>query len=630
MSERVPGGTAWSAAGSPIAGYRLARQIGRGPVGVVFQALDEQRGQIVALKVIGPPLAADPAFASRLVGQAQAAAAVGEPHILPVFQAGQADQALFIAMPYLPGSDARSTVRREGALPAGRAVPIVAQIASALDAAHAAGLVHGDLKPANILIQALAGQPERAYLSDFGQGRAPAPGPALAGTRQVSEALDCIAPEQIDGEQADGRADQYSLACVAFELLTGAPPFRRDELAAPPPGPQLPPSAASLLPGLPPAVDSVLSTALAVAPADRYASCGAFADALGGAFLPQPSQQAQAEATEATPAARSEPAGPGPDRPPQALPPQASPAVRASEAWLVPHPRSRRRTLQVVLVVVACVVVLAAAGLVTGLFVARGGGVGPPKPTALHIAATSGTKPADGYVWTVYKSVKHSGARIYGSLTNAANAETARLYGQPFPFSRPASPVGSAVTLHPAGQAKMASYSFRVTPAMATRYHVEIFPDRSAKSPLASSAVTTVYVDGGWRLLRKRVRCGRPVCQETVVGEVLLPPTALSTEMAKPVRLYFGLSLTTSGNAPQPATLRLGGGDAQVTVKPVSPGAYEETVTFTFSVGKKGGFNWLWKGCVQDTEAKDGMGLPGPHPCGDQTIPARPGYLGLN
>lgn len=178
MSERVPGGTAWPTAGSPIAGYRLARQIGRGPVGVVFQAVDEQRGQIVALKVIGPPLAADETFASRLVGQAQAAAAVGEPHILPVFQAGQADQALFIAMPYLPGSDARSTVRQEGPLAPGRAVPIVAQVASALDAAHAAGLVHGDVKPANILIQALPGQPDRAYLSDFGQGRAPAPGPA--------------------------------------------------------------------------------------------------------------------------------------------------------------------------------------------------------------------------------------------------------------------------------------------------------------------------------------------------------------------------------------------------------------------------------------------------------------------
>lgn len=233
-------------------------------------------------------------------------------------------------------------------------------------------------------------------------------------------------------------------------------------------------------------------------------------------------------------------------------------------------------------------------------------------------------------MWTVYQSAKHSAALIYGDLTDAAEGETARLYAQPFPFSRAPAPVGSAVTLHPAGQAKKASYSFRVTPAMATRYHLEIFAGRSARSPLASSAVTTIYVDGGWRLLKKRVRCGRPVCHETVGGEVLLPPAALSTEMAKPVHVYFGLSLTTSGSAPQPATMQLGGGDAQVTVKPVSAGAYEETVTFTFSVGTKGGYNWLWKACAQDTEAKDGMGLPGPHPCGDQTIPARPGYLGLN
>ncbi len=621
-------------ADSRLAGYRLERQIGVGPVGVVFYAVDELRGQAVALKIIGLPLAADQGFASRLLQQAQAAAALGEPHIMPVFQAGQADGLLFVAMPYLDGADARSLLRREGALPPGRAVSIVSQVASALDAAHAAGLVHGDVKLGNILVWAPPGQPERVHLSDFGQGRT-RPSPMLAGSWQASEALDCIAPEQLEGEQAEGPADQYALACVAFELLTGVAPFRHDELDAPPPDTSQPPRATSAQPGLPPAVDSVLGKALAPVPADRYTSCSEFANALGGAFWAQPSPGMYAARMPTAPVSVG--AGPvvadppGQASPLQARPPQESrsqshPPISGSEPWLIP-PRRRRRLRPVAFAGLAVAVVAALViGLVVGL---RGHGGGLSKPTAFRIAAQSATMPENGDVWIVFHDTKRSTARIDGSLRGVSRGETARLYAQPFPFRRRPSPAGPPVTLHPAGPAKTASYSFQVTPARATRYHVEVFSSRLASSPLARSAVTTVYVTGGWRPLRDAGPCNRPVCSETVSGEVLLPPSALSTEMAKPERPYFGLSLAKSANAVAPATLQLGGGDAHVTTKPLSADAYEVIITFTFSVGKVGNYSWLWTVCLPDTEAQDGVGLPGHQLCGDQTIPARENYLGV-
>jgi hypothetical protein len=247
----------------------------------------------------------------------------------------------------------------------------------------------------------------------------------------------------------------------------------------------------------------------------------------------------------------------------------------------------------------------------------------------LHIAAQSATTPENGLVWTVYQDANRSGARIYGGLKNATKGETVRLYAQPFPFRSAPSPAGPAVVLRPAGKAKAASYSFQVTPVLATRYHVEIFPGGSARSPLARSAVTTVYVTGGWTPLQSPVPCQRPVCHETVSGEVLLPSSALSTEMAKGERPYFGLNLAKAGNPPPPVTLQLGGGDAHVTTKPLSAGAYEVIITYTFSVGKTGTYNFLWTVCVPDTVTQDGIGLPGHPLCGDQTIPTRENYLGI-
>src|SRR5215470_16650643 len=152
VSEDVPAAPAGFGPGSRIAGYRLEEQIGAGGMAVVYRAVDERLGRRVALKILAPALAADEAFRQRFIRESRAAAAVDDPHIIPVYEAGDADGVLFIAMRFVPGGDVRTLVRQHGPMALARAVEIISSVASALDAAHAAGLVHRDVKPANMLI----------------------------------------------------------------------------------------------------------------------------------------------------------------------------------------------------------------------------------------------------------------------------------------------------------------------------------------------------------------------------------------------------------------------------------------------------------------------------------------------
>jgi serine/threonine protein kinase len=272
-------------AGARIAGYELEKPIGTGGMAAVFQARDVCLNRQVALKVLVPGLAADAAFRQRFLRESRAAAAIDDPHIVPVFAAGEADGVLFIAMRYVPGGDLRTLVRQAGPLPPARAAAIVDSVASALDAAHSAGLVHRDVKPANILLDARPGQPDHVYLSDFGLSKGVGSA-GLTGSGQFLGTPGYAAPEQMEGNRVDGRADQYSLACTAFELLTGAPPFPGNQVTAviwahmskPPP------PVTSRRPGLPAGVDAVVAKALAKVPGDRYRSCRDFADALRAAF----------------------------------------------------------------------------------------------------------------------------------------------------------------------------------------------------------------------------------------------------------------------------------------------------------------------------------------------------------
>jgi serine/threonine protein kinase len=268
-------------AGSVLAGYRLETQVGAGGMAVVFRARDERLNRLVALKILSPALASDAEFRSRFIAESRAAAAVDDPHIIPVYEAGEADGVLFIAMRFVQGGDLYRVLASEGALPPERAAGFISPVASALDAAHRAGLVHRDVKPGNILVDAREDRPDHVYLSDFGVSKAMASAGMTIPGHFVGTA-DYSAPEQIQGRAVDGRTDQYALACVAFQLLTGALPFGADQdtpvllehLSAPPP------SLASRRPGLPGAVDQVLAKAMAKVPEKRYASCLEFADAL--------------------------------------------------------------------------------------------------------------------------------------------------------------------------------------------------------------------------------------------------------------------------------------------------------------------------------------------------------------
>ncbi|HUC56754.1 MAG TPA: protein kinase [Streptosporangiaceae bacterium] len=281
-----PGGFA---SGARIASYLLQEKIGQGGMAVVFRAYDERLDRTVALKILEPSLAADEAFRQRFIRESRAAAAVDDPHIIPVFEAGEANGVLFIAMRYVPGGDVLSLADADGRLSVRRAAEITSQAASALDAAHARGLVHRDVKPANMLVDPgdeAGDRQDHVYLSDFGLSKWSLQNTGLTDTGMFLGTVDYSAPEQIEGRAVDGRADQYSLACAAFQMLTGAAPFHRAEAmsALYAHVSELPPALTDKRPDLPMVTNGVFARALAKKPSERYPTCREFAAALRGAL----------------------------------------------------------------------------------------------------------------------------------------------------------------------------------------------------------------------------------------------------------------------------------------------------------------------------------------------------------
>ncbi len=272
--------------GTELLGYRFEELVGRGGMSVVYRATDLRLKRQVALKLLAPQLARDERFRRRFLAESQVAASLEHPHILPVYDAGEANGLLYIAMRYVEESDLKRLLRDEAPLAPARTLELLGEVADALDVAHERGLIHRDVKPSNILISLQAGR-EHSYLADFGLTQRTGDSGTNRATTQIVGTVDYIAPEQIEREDVDPRADVYALGCVLYECLTGEVPFPHDsDLAVLWAHMRADPPRASERPAeLPEAIDRVIGKALAKLPEKRYESCGelvkAARDALG-------------------------------------------------------------------------------------------------------------------------------------------------------------------------------------------------------------------------------------------------------------------------------------------------------------------------------------------------------------
>ena len=265
--------------GSTFAGHRIDGEAGRGGMGVVYLATDLTLDRRVALKLIAPRMAGDPVFRARFVSECKLAAAIDHPNVVPIFHAGEERGVLYVTMRYIDGTDLRTLLSEVGRLEPTRAVRIVAQVAGALDAAHQHGLVHRDVKPANVLLATRGGE-ERAFLTDFGVTKERSAQTGLTKTGFAVGTADYMAPEQARGVDVDGRADIYALGCILYRSLTGAVVYERDSdvekmwahIHDPPP------RLLEVRPELPPGLGGVLDRALAKHPDDRQRSAAELAE----------------------------------------------------------------------------------------------------------------------------------------------------------------------------------------------------------------------------------------------------------------------------------------------------------------------------------------------------------------
>src|SRR2546421_5358860 len=331
--------------GSVIGGYRVDELISRGGMGAVYRATHLALNRVYALKVLAPDLAGDEQFRERFRREMRIAGSLNHPNVVGIHYAGEQEGLLFLVMDFIAGTDLREVIAKCGALDPSRTSELVGQLSSALDAAHQRGLVHRDVKPANILLTVRDGQ-EHSYLTDFGLAKKYDTVSGVGGLTAIGTVVgtvDYMAPEQITGAHTDARTDIYALGCVFFQMLTGQVPYDRDNSVAtlyahvhePPP------PVTDALAEINPAFGGVIEKAMAKDPADRYASAGDLARdveaALQGVRYTGPAtvvatgEGALTESREAP----AEPAAPSPE--PTAPPPQPA-STRPEPSPAAPEP----------------------------------------------------------------------------------------------------------------------------------------------------------------------------------------------------------------------------------------------------------------------------------------------------
>jgi serine/threonine protein kinase len=386
------------AVGTVVAGYRIVAPVGRGGMGVVYRAEEVGLGgRPVALKMLPPALAGDPAFRERFLREMRVAAAIDHPNIVPVYRAGEEQGRLYIAMRYVDALDLRRVLQAAGQLTAGRTIVILEQVARALDAAHARGLVHRDVKPGNVLLlsPATGEEPEHVYLVDFGLARSASDDLSIGGAGLFVGTPRYAAPEQVAGQPVDGRTDGYALGCVLYECLTGRPPFPAgsDEAVLFAHLEAMPPQVTAQRPDLPPAIDPIVQRAMAKAKQDRFTSCRELVAAARHALAAEPT--ARPVPTQVLPPAPPTPA-PAPARPapspaaaqrhpPRA--PQLHPAVDLVAYQPLRRPARRARLALWVATVIAMVSALAnlSDSWLVGLVEGRAPEPGPVSGLALGV-----------------------------------------------------------------------------------------------------------------------------------------------------------------------------------------------------------------------------------------------------
>jgi DNA-binding beta-propeller fold protein YncE/tRNA A-37 threonylcarbamoyl transferase component Bud32 len=391
------------APGSTFAGHRIEEVIGSGGMGVVYRARHLALERERALKVVAPKLSADQRFRERFKRESRLAAQVEHPNVIPVHHAGEETGQLYLAMRLVDGVDLRSLVEASGPLDPAHAVRVLAGIAAGLDAAHARGLVHRDVKPANVLIER-DGDAERVFLTDFGISRLAGSGESLTTTGEFFGSVDFVAPEQIEGEPLDRRTDVYALGGVLHFVLTAQPPFPREtELAklfahanAPPPRPS------EVVPGLPPAIDDVVAKAMAKRPKDRYGSAGELAAAAAAAL-----------------------GAPAPDLAPAA-------ARQPPSADAAPTRSLRRAARRRVPLAIGALAAVAAAAAAAALVLSDGGGPesqAPAGPQPEIATIDVGRRPTGITVGGVNVWVTSTGAHVVDAIDPAKD----RVAGNPIP-----------------------------------------------------------------------------------------------------------------------------------------------------------------------------------------------------
>jgi YVTN family beta-propeller protein len=407
-------------AGDVFAGHRITGVAGRGGMGVVYRAVQLDLDRPVALKLIAPLLAEDPSFRERFVRESRLAASIDHPNVIPIYYTGEHEGALYIAMRYVEGNDLRTLVRAAGPLDPERAANIVAQVASALDAAHQRGIVHRDVKPANVLL----GAAEHVYLTDFGLTKRIASQSGQTHSGGWVGTLGFVAPEQIRGERVDARADIYALGCLLFHTLAGGPPYHRDSDEA-----TLwahlhddPPSLRTSAPDAPPALQAVIDRALAKEPEDRYQSAGDLARAALAAVGREPAPRGERVVARGAAAPADAETAASPDQAPTVLAEPAAPrrgARRPAWVWAL-------AAIPVLALAVVAAIVLPSGGGTPGTT----SGAPPTTPTRATTptgAATPDTSVAGTLAKTVTVGGRPNGVVLSNGLAWVLRARSDRL-----------------------------------------------------------------------------------------------------------------------------------------------------------------------------------------------------------